>query len=60
MNREKVLASIWKATHRDYKGTLPDGRRAILILDDRRGTIPTPLEALTDDQIARLIPRTAA
>lgn len=60
MNREKALASIWKATHPDYKGMLPDGRRAVLVWDDRRGTVSAPLETLTDEQIARLRPRSAA
>lgn len=54
--RKAALAVIWRNTHRDFKGTLEDGTKSILIY--RQGTCLVPLEALTDQEIADRLPKT--
>jgi 5-methylcytosine-specific restriction endonuclease McrA len=57
--RSRQLEAVWKATHRDYKGTLPDGTRTILVC--RAGSTQIcPLQNLTDREIADRLPRERA
>jgi len=55
MTRKEALALVWKHTHRDYKGKLADGTKAIMTF--RRGTVLVPLEGLTDEEIQHALPR---
>lgn len=54
MTRAQKLTAIYRATHRDYKGKLPDGTRTIMIY--RNGTCLVALDDLTDAEIERLLP----
>lgn len=53
MTRDEKLKKIWSKTPRDYKG-LTDGKKTIMIY--RNGTTLVPLDALTNAEIARLLP----
>lgn len=55
MTRDEQLKAIWRTTHRDYRGML-DGQRTILVLR-QGGTHLVPLTNLTDDEIARKLPK---
>lgn len=55
MNREQELRLIWRHTHRDFKGKLPDGTKTVLVLR-AGGTTMVPLDQLTDDEIAAKMP----
>lgn len=48
--RRRALKLIWRHTHRDYKGTLPDGTRTVLMLREG-GTCLVPLESLTEAEL---------
>jgi hypothetical protein len=50
MDKQKALATIWRETHRDFKGTLDDGTRSIMVF--RNGSTLVPLDQLTDAEIA--------
>lgn len=54
MNRKQALAKIWRDTHRDYKGVMPDGVRTIMIY--RNGTCLVALDDLTDAEICSRVP----
>lgn len=53
--RAKALRAIWASTHRDFKGTFA-GERTIMIMRNG-GTTLVRLHDLTDDEIARHLPR---
>lgn len=55
-NAERIAAlkTIWKKTHRDYKGIRADGTKAILVLRNG-GTHSVPLTELTDEEISERI-----
>lgn len=55
MTREQKLAAIWRTTHRDFKGTLPDGTKTILVY--RNGTTLVGLNNLTDAEIEDRLPK---
>lgn len=49
MTRDKALKRIWRETHSDYKGTMPDGVKTIMVY--RNGTCLVALDDLTDAEI---------
>jgi hypothetical protein len=49
MDRKAALATIWRETHRDFKGEL-EGARSIMVW--RNGSTIVPLDQLTDAEIA--------
>lgn len=55
IGRQKALALIYRQTHSDFKGRLPDGTRTVLVLRNG-GTTLVALHALTDAEIANLAP----
>jgi hypothetical protein len=55
LDRAAALKVIWSRTHRDFKGTFA-GERTIMIMRNG-GTTLVRLHDLTDDEIARLMPR---
>lgn len=50
-----ALKAIWAATHRDFKGRFGGGKTIMIMRDG--GTRLVRLSDLTDDEIARLLPR---
>lgn len=54
MSRNEKLRLIWRSTHRDFKGTI-DGMKTILVY--RNGTCLVALDDLTDEEIAKLLPK---
>lgn len=54
-HRKSLLEMIYRNTHSDYKGVLPDGTRVILVC--RGATCLVTLEELTDDEIAQRLPK---
>ena len=55
MTREQKLAAIWRTTHRDFRGKLPDGTKTILVY--RNGTTLVALDNLTDAEIEARLPK---
>lgn len=53
--RAADLRAIWARTHRDFKGSFA-GERTIMIMRNG-GTTLVRLHDLTDDEIARLLPK---
>ena len=51
--RDRKLAAVWKATHRDFKGKL-NGERSIMVY--RNGTCLVLLKDLTDAEIEDKLP----
>lgn len=67
MTRDRLLYAVWSFTHRDARSVLGDmvasdcpkehrGKRMIRIWEPGTGTILKPLDALTDEEIARKLP----
>ena len=50
------LDQIYRKTHKDFKGTLPDGTRTIMVC--RGATVLVALEDLTPEEIAQRLPKT--
>lgn len=55
LTRDKALRLIYRWTHRDSKGRLPDGTMTVLTY--RNGTCLVALRDLTDDEIKANLPR---
>lgn len=55
--REKKLGTIWRFTHRDFKGVAEDGTKMVLLFVPGTGTCSVPLETLTDEQIEAKLPK---
>ena len=53
-SRKMALALIYRHTHRDYKGRLPDGTRTAMVC--RGTTCLVSLDQLTDPEIADRLP----
>lgn len=54
MTRNEQVRLIWRHTHRDYKGTLPDGTRTVMVF--RSGSTLVPLADLTPEEIDGMMP----
>lgn len=54
MTREQKLKAVYKATHKDYKGTM-NGIKTIMVY--RQGTCLVALENLTDNEINERLPK---
>jgi len=55
MTREQKLKMVWKNTHKDFRGKLPDGTKTVMIY--RNGTCLVALENLTDAEINDRLPK---
>jgi hypothetical protein len=55
MTREQKIKIIYRHTHRDYKGKLATGERAILV-NENGATVLCPLSALSDEQVDKHFP----
>lgn len=53
MTRDEKLKKVWSAMPRDYKGTT-NGVKTVMVY--RNGSTLVPLDALTNAEIARLLP----
>ena len=49
--RADALKQIWRETHRDYKGKMPNGTKTIMVLR-QGGSCLVALANLTDQEIA--------
>jgi hypothetical protein len=52
------LERVWRNTHSDYRGSI-NGTRNVLVLREG-GTTLVPLDCLTCEEIARMLPKSAA
>lgn len=57
MERKKLEALVWKHTHKDFKGKLPDGTKTVLFNSDKNGTCLVTLAGLTDEQLIAKLPK---
>jgi hypothetical protein len=57
LTRAKKLNAVYRATHADFKGKLPDGTRTVLLLVPNKGTCLVPLDELPDEEIERRLPK---
>lgn len=54
MTRDQQLEAVWRATHRDFKGT-HEGERTIMVY--RAGTCLVRLTDLTEQEITDRLPK---
>lgn len=52
---ERMRELAWEQKHKDFKGTYPDGTRAVLKLVEGKGTCLVPLDSLTVEDLRQCL-----